>query len=123
VRRRLAFALALAVSATASVASVVEIAWDADGRFTTEQTVEPGGIAEVCGPVAAGQAVRWRFEADAPVDFNIHFHAGAKVHYPARQANVVQRSGTLKATGAQDYCWMWTKRGAKPTQVRLRLER
>ena len=40
----------------------------------------------------------WSFEAPAPLDFNIHYHEGKKVRFPAEKSQVTKvglRSGML----------------------------
>ena len=58
-----------------------------------------------------------------PLDFNVHFHEGKKVLYPARQNQVARLSGTLNAQVEQDYCWMWTNKGTAETTLRFHLAR
>ena len=121
--RRLALAcLWAAGTALAAPGELLSIDWSTEGGFERTVPVPPGRFAEACGPLPAGQAVDWRFEASAPLDFNVHFHVGPDVRYPARQAAVRQASGTLEAPLAQDYCWMWTNRAAQPATLTLRLQ-
>jgi hypothetical protein len=67
--------------------------------------------------------VAWRFEASGPLDFNIHYHEGQAVRYPAREDAAAGSSGTLQAALDQDYCWMWTNKARHPVSLRLALER
>jgi hypothetical protein len=104
-------------------AEIVEIAWSDQGRFVQEFTVAPGKFAEACGKLQRGDAVAWRFEAGGPLDFNIHFHEGKAVRYPARRKSVAAARGQLKVALDQDYCWMWTNTSAQPVDLRLTLTR
>ena len=123
--RRLLAALAVAVAAMApsARAELVNIVWDASGRFETETKVAPGKFAEVCGPLAKDQTVAWSFKADRPMNFNVHYHVGKQVVYPAKQDAAAEAKGELDATLAQDYCWMWTNQGDSPAALRLTLRR
>lgn len=82
-----------------------------------------GKILEVCGKLPAGARVQWGFEADAPVDFNVHFHVGKDVIFPTKLSAVTQGKDTLAAKFEQDYCWMWTNESAVPTMLVLHLQR
>jgi hypothetical protein len=114
--------LALAAAGPAS-AEIIDIAWSPEGRFQRSTAVAPGKFAEVCGPLRKGQSVEWSFESDAAMDFNIHYHQGKKVVYPAKQAGVAKSGGTLEVALDQDYCWMWTNKSGAEVKVGLTLKR
>ncbi len=116
-------AFVLAVTTFSARADVVDIAWDSTGRFETLLSVAPGKFAEVCGRLTEGQSIAWSFKGDQPTNFNIHYHAGEKVVFPAKQDGASQVEGLLKARRGQDYCWMWTNKGASPANVQLTLKR
>ena len=122
-RRRVLSALTLAALPTLARAELVNIAWNAAGRFETEMSVAPGKLAEVCGPLAPGQSVTWSFKADAPMNFNVHHHAGKQVVFAAQQDATAEAQGQLDVSLAQDYCWMWTNKGTSPATLRLTLKR
>lgn len=107
----------------AAHAEIIDIAWSDQGRFVQELTVAPGKFAEACGKLQRGEAVAWRFEAGGPLDFNIHFHEGKAVRYPARRNAVAAAQGQLKVALDQDYCWMWSNKSAQPVDLRLTLTR
>ena len=123
--RRLLAALAVAVAAMApsARAELVNIVWDASGRFETETKVAPGKFAEVCGPLAKGQTVAWSFKADRPMNFNVHYHVGEQVVFPARLDAAAEANGELDVALAQDYCWMWANKGESTAALRLTLRR
>jgi hypothetical protein len=85
--------------------------------------VAPGKFAEVCGKLLRNDRVAWRFEASGPLDFNIHYHEGKAVRYPAREQAAAKSSGRLRAALDQDYCWMWTNRSGNPVELGLTLDR
>ena len=89
-----------------AIADLIEIVWDSGGRF-----------AEVCGKFEPGQTVAWKFEADLPLDFNIHYHEGKDVVYPEKGDAVVELAGRLLASTKQDYCWMWSNKKGAPARV------
>ena len=85
----------LLVLAGTAGAAVQEIRWNEAGLHAKVIDVAPGKFAEVCGPLKDGEQVAWSFEADGLLNFNIHFHEGEKVTYPARETGVSKREGLL----------------------------
>lgn len=83
-------ALFVAIPAHAAKGDLIDIVWSADGSFGREVRVGAAQFAEVCGRLPAGAAVDWRFEAGAPMDFNVHFHEGQTVRYSARGESATQ---------------------------------
>jgi len=104
-------------------AEIVEIAWNAEGRFEREMQIAPGKFGELCGRLLEGQRVEWQFEAGAPLDFNIHHHVGKDVHYSEKRRALRQAQGRLEVRLEQDYCWMWTNPGAAGALLKVRLAR
>lgn len=125
--RRLSKALAAAVAwvmaAGAAQAEIVELGWDAGGRFERTLDVAPGKFAEVCGKLARPQSVAWSFDADRPMNFNIHYHEGKKVVYPEKRDATAAGQGTLKVAIDQDYCWMWTNKSEAAARLKLVMSR
>ncbi|WP_374564693.1 hypothetical protein [Ideonella sp.] len=109
--------------AGAAEADLVSIVWGADGRFAHEAMVPPSKFVEICGQLPAGTNVDWAFDAAGPLNFNIHFHEGKQVRYPAKQDQVAKADGTLRAEIEQDYCWMWTNKAARAATLKLTLKR
>ena len=104
-------------------ADVVDIAWDATGRIETLRSVAPGKFAEIFGRLAERQSVAWSFVWDKPMNFNIHYHEGKQVVFPAKQDGASQVEGLLKVSVGQDCCWMWTNKGTSPAKLQLTLKR
>ena len=113
----------LAATTINTRADVVDIAWDATDRFETVQSVAPGKFAEVCGRLTQGQSIGWSFTADKPMNFNIHYHAGKQIVFPANQDEATRVEGSLKVRLDQDYCWMWANKSNLPASVQLTLKR
>jgi hypothetical protein len=97
------------------------IEWKGEARYEKMHTIAPGKFAEVCTRLGAGSEVQWAFTADAAVDFNIHYHVGDRVEYAAKTEGSRRAAGTTTASTPQDYCWMWTNRGASPATLKLDL--
>lgn len=118
-----ALAFALSIFANGAVADIVEIAWDANGRFERTLEVAPGKFAEACGKLAAGVKVQWHFAASTPLDFNVHYHLGKDVVYPSKLSAVPAARDTLITKSEEDYCWMWTNQSAAAATVKFILQR
>ena len=114
-------AVALLSPAWFAQAEVIDITWQEGGRFERTVTVAPGKFAELCGALRMGQAVNWSFEADAALNFNIHYHAGKDVRYPSQQDQVLRARGELTVDSDQHYCWMWVNKSVKPAKLALAL--
>jgi hypothetical protein len=104
-------------------AELIEIAWTSDGSFDRRLSVAPGKFAEVCGRLAAGSSVNWRFDGATPLHFNIHYHAGKDVVFPAKLDGSASSSGQLAVPAEEDYCWMWSNKSDRPASLTLHLQR
>ena len=122
-RARAAIAAILAASALSSHAAVMDIPWNIDQRFDQLVEVAPGKSAELCSHLPRGAQVRWSYESPVALDFDIHYHVGEKVSYPAKHTATASAEGTLAVALEQDYCWMWTNRGTQAAKVRVKLAR
>lgn len=119
----LLIAAALAAPGLCAAADIVDLAWDARGVSTHTVDVAPGKFAEACGALPPGTRVAWRFESSAPLDFNIHYHVGKDVHYPAKATQVRTADGVLAVAAREDQCWMWTNKGGEAVRLEVSLTR
>jgi hypothetical protein len=95
-------ALALAVSACAS-----ETIRPGTPREVTGQRINPFELHEECVRMVPGDLLVYRFAAQRPVAFNIHYHEGKTVIMPVLRDDVTADDGTFRPLVAQDYCLMW----------------
>jgi hypothetical protein len=113
-----------ALAASPSVrAEMIPIEWGADGRFSKQATIPPGKFVEACEKLPKGAKVDWRFEAAAPLNFNIHYHVGKDVQFPEKRDGIERAEGTLAVGLKQDYCWMWTNKGSADATLQFTLSR
>jgi hypothetical protein len=118
------FASVLLISAPATVrAELVNMAWADSGTFTYQTRIAAGKFVEVCGPLPAGLNVAWQFQTSVPVDFNIHYHQGKEVLFPAKMASVDKASDTLRVEVKQEYCWMWSNKTAATVELKAGFRR
>ena len=104
-------------------AELIPITWDAGGRYEGNLRLPAGKFVELCKKLPAGETVQWAFEAAGPTNFNVHYHEGKEVHFPAKQEQVTKADGVLKAAIEQDYCWMWTNKAAGDIALKVQLKR
>jgi hypothetical protein len=121
--KRLLILLSLAnLGGTAlAAAQVVDIAFDAEGRFAHQTTLAPKELLEICGKLPKGSRVAWSFEASAPLPFNIHVHQGKEVVYPARLEKAEKAQGLQTFDAEPAHCWMWTNKASEPVKVSAEL--
>src|SRR5882672_2521019 len=72
-----------------------------------EARIAPGSFEEMCFQLGAGEAVRYAFDADAALDFNVHWHRGNQLLFPVRSRAVARRGGIFASAMPQAYCLMW----------------
>lgn len=116
-------AAALLSAPLAAGAAIVEIAFDSAGRFVHQAAVPPKNFVEVCGKLSRDARVGWKFDAAAPLDFNVHYHVGERVEFPEKRAAVSALAGELTAPSDQHYCWMWRNTGGAEVRMTVELVR
>ena len=116
-----AIAAQIALIAAPALADVADIQWSETGSSSREFRVEPGKFAEWCGKLRAGEKITWRYESAAALNFNIHYHEGKEVRFPAKQDGASTAEGVLQVASDQDYCWMWTNKSAAPVALKATL--
>ena len=68
----------------------------------------PGyAIHEECMALERDERIAYRFNAQPPVSFNIHYHEGNAVILPIDIASTTEESGVFLADSARGYCLMW----------------
>lgn len=110
------------LGAAMASAHIVDIRWDADGRFVHKAEIQAGKFVEVCGALKPGQKIAWSFQGSAPTNFNIHYHLGKETVYPAKLSAVKDAAQTLDVQTDQVHCWMWSNKGAATSTVDLILK-
>lgn len=100
---------------------IVPVTWGPAG-YRAALDIAEGKFKEACAELSAGERIRWSFRGDADTSFNIHFHEGEKVTYPAKKDAVRVDDGLLEVTTTQTYCWMW-RASRHPAKVEVSLEK
>lgn len=115
--------VALLLSANVAHAEVVDIAWDASGRFERVLDLAPAKFAEVCGRLTKGQSIVWSFKSGQPLNFNVHYHEAKNVVFPVKKDRTAELDGELQVAVDQDYCWMWENPDAASSELTVVLRR
>ena len=88
-----------------------------------ETELAPRAFEELCFELGAGQAMRYAFDAGAPLDFNLHWHRGNEILFPVRSRAVARLGGVFRSQPKEAYCLMWTNHGRAPVTLRARIDR
>ena len=111
----------MARSLTACFAGVL-LASQTAGAVPLSFAIAPGNFDEHCVKLEAGTEAKYRFDASAPVRFNIHHHRGKDVLYPVKREHIRKLEGRFRARAADDYCLMWENKGKQAVTVRGTVE-
>ena len=114
---------ALVLATPLARAELVDVRWDAAGRFEHRAAIAAGKFVEVCTRLNGGARVDWRFTASAPTNFNVHYHEGKEVRFPAKEDGIRKSSGILNAQLDQDYCWMWSNKSDGELNIAIDLRK
>ena len=115
--------LLTAMACTSARAELVEIQWRESGQFDYRAPIAARKFVEICGALNKDQRIAWSLKAEQPVNFNIHFHVGEEVTYPAKVEGADSASGQLKPASQQDYCWMWSNKTEQPVDLMVTLQK
>lgn len=119
--RSLALLPCLLLGSAQAGPSIVDIRWDANGRFVHQAEVPADKFLEVCGALPLGQRINWRFQGSAPTNFNIHYHLGKETVYAVQLTGVREAAQALQVQVEQEYCWMWSNKTAAAATLSLEL--
>jgi len=78
----------------------------------------PYEFRELCIAMQDKQKIDVRFQSDAPIDYDIHYHDGFAIRFPVKRAGVKSHAETFVADGKRAYCLMWFNGGLEETSLR-----
>jgi len=78
---------------------------------------------ERCYDLAVRDRVRYDFDTDQPVEFDIHFHDGFAVRYAVKHTTNSTRQTEFVAENDRNYCLMWFNKGLTSTSLTYRIIR
>ena len=115
--RSAALALVVTVAGCASAPLILT-----EPRAVSGMPLTPYEPREECVRLAEGERLDYRFEASAPVSFEIRYHEGTAVGAPIVRAASRGDAGVFVATLPRDYCLFW-EAGAAGALVDYRVRR
>jgi hypothetical protein len=80
-------------------------------------SLAPFEFREFCLEMSARDEIEYDFQSDRPVQFNIHYHEGIKIHYPVQLNGITVRADKFVAEVDQFYCLMWTNESITSTSL------
>jgi hypothetical protein len=84
-------------------------------------SLAPFEFQELCFELARQDEVRYDFQSDPAVEFNIHYHDGLRIRYPVKLMGVTLRADRFVAELDQAYCLMWFNRNLTEASLTYRI--
>ena len=84
-------------------------------------SLAPFEFREQCFEMTVPQELHYDFEADHPLDFNIHHHDGLAIRYAVSLSGVAAHSGQFIPERNQTYCVMWLNRSLSRASLTYRV--
>ena len=84
-------------------------------------TLVPYQFRELCIDMAAADEFSYAFEAEAPVDFDIHHHDGLTTNVAVGHADTTGEAGSFVAAEHLSYCLLWLNTGLTPVSLTYRV--
>ncbi len=76
-----------------------------------ELSLGPLEFREYCLEMEALDEIRYDYQSDRPVEFNIHYHEGNSIYLPVQLEGGTAHAGIFVAESDQAICLMWENRG------------
>jgi hypothetical protein len=76
-------------------------------RTATEHAIAPYEFHEECATLEAGDKIDYRFEAQAPVTFQIYYKEGITFISTVNREDVRDAAGVFNVPAARRYCVRW----------------
>ncbi len=80
----------------------------------------PFEFKELCLELAPQDRIRYDFQSDQPIDFNIHYHDGLRIRFPIKLTRITGHGDEFVAEVDQTYCLMWFNRTLTGTSLKYR---
>jgi hypothetical protein len=80
-------------------------------------SLAPFEFQEVCFEMAALDEIQYHFEANRPVEFDIHYHEGFAIHLVAELSGITVNADKFVADVGQSYCLRWANESLMTTSL------
>ena len=65
--------------------------------------------------------LRYDFQSDRPIEFDIHYHDGLTIRFPVKMSGVASHEAEFDPDKSQSYCLMWLNSGLEETSLKYRV--
>ncbi len=83
-------------------------------------SLAPLEFQELCLELAPRDKIRYDFQSDRPIEFNIHYHDGLRIRFPVKLTGITGHGDNFVAELDQTYCLMWFNRTLTGTSLKYR---
>jgi hypothetical protein len=80
-------------------------------------SLAPFEVQEVCFEMAALDEIQYDFEADRPVEFDIHYHEGFTIRFVAELNGITVNADKFVAEVGRSYCLRWANENLMRTSL------
>jgi len=80
-------------------------------------SLAPFEFQEVCFEMAALDEIQYDFEADRPVEFDIHYHEGFTIHFIVELSGITVNVDKFVAEVGRSYCLRWANESLTRTSL------
>jgi hypothetical protein len=80
------------------------------------------GSHEDCRQVKKGQFIKFNFESDVDLRFNLHYHLDKKIVFPYPNSYTTKLKSKFQAPIDHSYCLMWKNRQLKPANLKYKFK-
>jgi len=82
-------------------------------------SLAPFQFQELCLELVPGDEIRYDFQSNQPIEFNIHYHDGLRLRFPVK-LTATAHGGNFVAELNQTYCLMWFNRSLAEASLKYR---
>jgi hypothetical protein len=84
-------------------------------------SLTPFEFQELCLELAPRDKIRYDFQSDQPIEFNIHYHDGLRIRFPVKLTGISDHGDNFTAELDHTYCLMWLNQGLSRTALTYRV--
>jgi hypothetical protein len=84
-------------------------------------SLAPFEFRELCLELAPRDKIRYDFQSDQPIEFNIHYHDGLRIRFPVKLTGITGHEDNFVAELGQSYCLMWLSQNLSGTALTYRV--
>jgi len=84
-------------------------------------SLAPLEFQELCVELAPRDKIRYDFQSDRPIEFNIHYHDGLRIRFPVKLTGITGHGNYFDAELDQSYCLMWLNQSLSRTALTYKI--